>query len=262
MLLLALPGAALAQAGLDGADPVRPLRADDWSVGAAVSVRDSPYAGEGTRTRLLPLVSYEGERLFWRGLTGGVHLFRRDGFEFDAIVSGRFDGFDIEDLGRDELARNGLDASQLEDRDDGLDAGFGATWRGRAGELTMRALADITDASGGHEFVAGYGYAFHLGRTTLIPGASVRWMSSDLTAYYYGTGTVDEERARGVPVYAPGSAVVPRVNLGIARPLGRNWRLLGSIDYELLPDEITDSPLIEPDTDGSARLMIGISRGF
>src|SRR5687768_11477680 len=97
---------------------------DRWTLGAGLSVTDSPYVGEGTRARPFPLITYDGERLFWRGLSGGVHAVKTESFTFDVILSGRFDGFDIEDLSRSGLAANGLDASLLEDRDDALDLGL------------------------------------------------------------------------------------------------------------------------------------------
>lgn len=233
---------------------------DRWSIGAGAGLKDSPYAGEGTRVRPLPLVGYEGERVFWRGVSGGVHLVRRDAFTLDAVLAGRFDGFDIDDLGRTELRANGLDPDLLEDRDDGLDVGLAAAWHGRAGQIKLEALADVIDASGGYELTLDYGYPLHWGRTTIVPGVGARWMSSDLADYYYGT--LDEEEARGVRRYRPGSVVVPEVNVAFSRPLGERWRLIGSLGYEFLPDELADSPLIEADADGSARLVIGVTRGF
>jgi outer membrane protein len=257
---LLLPTLAWAQAATSTSDILSTTDDDRWTIGVGVSVRDSAYAGEGTRVRPLPIVTYEGERLFWRGLSGGVHAIKGDTFNLDVVLAGRFDGFDIDDLGRTALARNGLDASLLEDRDDGLDAGLAASWRGRAGEFKLQALADVTDASGGYEFAADYAYALHWGRTTIVPGVGVRWMSADLVDYY--DGTLDEEVARGVVRYQPGSAVVPQVSVGFSRPLGRTWKLFGAVDYKFLPSEISDSPLIEPDTDGTAGVRIGLSRGF
>jgi outer membrane protein len=46
------------------------------------------------------------------------------------------------------------------------------------------------------------------------------------------------------------------------RPIGETWSVMGFARYSSLPDEISDSPLLEPDTDGSASLFIGFSRGF
>jgi MipA family protein len=255
-----LPAMALAQSASSTTDLLSKAKDDRWSIGVAASARQSPYAGEGTRVRPVPLLTYEGNRVFWRGLSGGVHLVQGDGFTLDAVLAGRFDGFDIKDLGRRELRANGVDAALLDDRDDGLDAGFTASWSTRAGEFKLGALADVTDASGGYAFSADYAYALKWGRTTVIPGVGVRWLSADLVGYYHGT--LDEEVARGVTRYQPGSAVVPQVSVAFSRRLGDKWRLLGGVDYQFLPDEITDSPLSEPDTDGSAGVRLGITRSF
>lgn len=261
---LLLPSLALAQSStadlLAQSKPAEPAHDDRWSLGLGASVRDSPYAGEGTRIRPWPLITYEGERLFWRGRAGGVHLVSSGSFSLDAILSVRLDGFDIEDLGRRELLANGLNPDLLEDRDDGLDVGLAVGWRGRAGELKLEALADATDASGGYEVKLNYGYALHWGRTTFVPDVGVTWMSKDLADYYYGI--LDEEVARGVSAYRPGSVVVPQVSVGFSRPFGAKWRMIGAVSYEFLPDEISDSPLLEPDTSGVPRLTIGFSRSF
>jgi len=46
------------------------------------------------------------------------------------------------------------------------------------GELKFRALADVLDASGGHEISASYGYPFTLGgRLVLTPGVGAKWLS-------------------------------------------------------------------------------------
>jgi len=255
-----LPGLALAQNASSTGDLLAKAEDDRWSIGVAAAARQSPYAGEGTRVRPLPLVTFEGERIFWRGVSGGVHLFKGESFALDAVLAGRFDGVDIKDLGRRELAANGVDRDLLEDRDDGLDAGLAARWSRRAGEVQVSDLADATDTSGGYEIAADYAYALTWGHTTIVPGVGVRWMSSDVVNYYHGT--LEEEVARGVARYQPGSALVPQISVGFSRPLGEKWRVMGGVDYRFLPDEITDSPLSEPDTDGSAGLRIGIPRSF
>ncbi|GHH49402.1 MULTISPECIES: MipA/OmpV family protein [Gammaproteobacteria] len=259
LFFLLFPSLALAQSSVveDVASTSAPKR---WQLGAGVSVNDSPYVGEGMRIRPFPWVSYEGERLFWRGLSGGVHVHKSDGFVFDAILAGNFDGFDIDDLSRSGLERNGLDPARLEDRDDGVDAGLAATWRGAAGELKLQALADVTDRSGGYELGLDYGYPRRWGRTLLIPSVGVRWLSKDVVRYYYGT--LDEEEARGVAPYRPDAALVPQVRLGIVRPLGGNWRLVGALSYRFLPSEIGDSPFLERGSNGTGSLQLGFVRSF
>lgn len=257
---LFFPSAVLAQSTSGPGDLMAKEVDDRWTLGLAASATDSPYAGEGTRIRPFPLITYDGERIFWRGLFGGVHAVKGDVFTLDVIVAGRFDGFDIKDLGPAELARNGVDASLLEDRDDGVDVGLGASWEWSGGEIKVRALTDVSDTSSGTEFSAEYSYPFHWGRTIVAPGVGASWMSKDLVNYYYGT--LDEEVARGVPFYQPGSAVVPQLSVNVVRPLGDKWMLFGSVDYEFLPNEITDSPLIDSDASGKAGLKMGFSRRF
>ena len=131
-------------AGPDGQSP-------RWGLGVAAAVYDSPYAGEGTRVMPIPLVTYEGERFYFRGITAGWRLVDTDSFELSALGKFRFDGFDVDDLGRAELARNGVDYRLLEDRDISFDLGLGMKWSGDAGELEVELLADATDTSGGQE---------------------------------------------------------------------------------------------------------------
>ncbi|MEB1528112.1 MipA/OmpV family protein [Xanthomonas sp. WHRI 7945] len=259
LLMLTSPTIGMAQNSTT-ADLLQEVDDDRWSIGVGANARQSTYAGEGTRIRPFPLVTFEGERIFWNGLSAGVHVLETDRIGIDLMIAGRFDGFDIADLGQRELVANGLNPALLEDRDDALDAGIAIRWFGRAGQLKLRALADVTDTSGGQEVTLDYGYALQWGKTTVVPGASVTWMSKDIVQYYYGI--TDKEVARGVAAYAPGAAVVPQVNLGFQRSLGEKWKVIGAVNYQFLPSEITDSPLSEPDTDGSAGVRIGITRSF
>lgn len=260
LALLVTPSASALAQNSTTADLLLEVDDDRWSIGIAAKASQSSYAGEGTRVRPFPLITFEGERFFWNGLSAGFHAYKGDNFALDVVIAGRFDGFDIEDLGGRELRANGLNPSLLEDRDDGLDAGFAIRWFGSAGQLKLRALADVTDASGGQELALDYGYALQWGKTTIVPGVQVAWMSKDIVQYYYGI--TDEEVERGVAPYSPGSAIVPQVSIGFQRPLGKKWKVIGAVDYKFLPSEITDSPLAEPDTDGSAGLLIGLTRSF
>jgi len=253
LALLALPATALAQES--------PPATDAWSLGVGAAVIDSPYAGEGSRVRPFPLVSYDGERVFLRGISGGVHLHDSSRFKVDAIVSARLYGFDIDDLGRNELIANGLDPSQLSDRDDGLDAGLRATYVARWGSISLEGLHDITNTSDGHEISLDYRYTWVRERTALTTNVGASRLSSDLAGYYFGI--LDEEVARGVAPYQPGSAVIPRIGVTLTKTLGAStWQLIGSAEYQFLPDELADSPLLERDRDGFGRVVFGLSRRF
>jgi outer membrane protein len=246
--LIALPIAASAQR----------QDASRWGIGAGAAVVDGPYAGEDIRIRPIPLLTYEGEKFFVRGPTGGYHFINTRTFSFDFIGAARLDGIDIEDLGVDELAARDIDRRLLEDRDDQLDAGLGLSWRGDFGEVQLRAVTDVTDTSSGHEVSLTYSRRMQLGLFTVTPLVSVSYLSDNLADYYYGT--LDEEVSRGVADYKPGAAVTPQVGVNLLRPFGEHWAMMGSVRYMLLPDELSDSPLIE--SDSSASMFLGLTYRF
>lgn len=262
LLLAVLSGVsagALAQTPpTDDAPPDGPPRG--WGLGIGAVASDSPYAGEGTRVMPVPLVSYQGEKFFFQGIRAGWNFIRNDAFEFAAVAQLRFDGFDIKDLSRQQLAANGLDSRLLEDRDHSLDAGVTAKWSGFAGELELELLTDVTDRSGGQQFSLQYGYPLHFGPTMVTPNVGVTYLSDDTANYYYGT--LDEEVARGVMDYKPDAVAIPHIGVNVMRFFGENWSAFAFLKYSVLPDEITDSPFLEPDSDGSASVIIGVSRSF
>ena len=103
-----------------------------WGFGLGAVVSDSVYAGEGTRVKPVPLLSYEGERFYWRGISGGAHLMRIGDLAVDATLSGRMDGVDRKDFGTAELAERGVNRALLSDRDNGLDLGLAVNTVARA----------------------------------------------------------------------------------------------------------------------------------
>lgn len=231
-----------------------------WGLGVGAILQNSPYAGEGMRVQPIPLISYEGDHFFFRGITAGWQFIDNETFSLAAIAQARFEGFEIKELGRRELTRNGLDSRLLEDRDDSLDAGISASWNTSAGEFELELLSDVSGKSKGQEFSLQYGYPLELGSTSITPTIGVTYLSDKMANYYYGT--LQSEVARGVVDYKPDAVTIPHVGLNVMRPFGNNWMFLAMLEYSVLPSEITDSPLVERDTNGSAEIIIGLQRAF
>lgn len=230
------------------------------SLGVAVVWSKGRLVGEDTRTFVVPTIGYEGERLFFRGINGGVHLFKRNGFELDATLGARLDSWDAEDLDKTALAAEGIDRELLEDRDIGVDVGLGMSLRGKYGKVNFDAKSDVGNASGGYELALGYRASFPLARGLLSPSLGVSYWSADLSDYYYGT--LPAEEAKGVPRYRPGSAVVPNIGVSYLRPLPRGWLLVGGVELRWLPSGVVDSPLVDDDSGRVPSFFLGISRAF
>lgn len=258
VMLLALPPLSHAQEAPSGSVTRQDM--PRWSVGSGAAVRASEFAGEGTRTRAIPYVSYEGDRFYLRGATIGYRLVNRPGFSVNGFVAGRLDGIDADDFGVDELAERGVDRNLLGDRDDSADAGVAMVLRGALGEVELDARGDVTDASGGYQTSLEYRYPVPIGTTTVIGGVGATYLSSDMANYYYGT--LDEEVARGVVDYKPDDVVVPYVTVTVFTSLGKNWLLSANAQYRSLPDELQDSPLVELGSDSNATFLMAVARRF
>ena len=258
VLLSALTGVT----GITGAhaQPKPEPGASPWGLGVGIAARTDIYAGESSKLRAVPLISYQGEKFFWRGISGGYHLLSRDGFTFDATLGARLDGIKKEDFGVAELAARGINRNLLEDRDGGLDLGIAGSFKGQMGVVELALKADVSGASKGYEASAKYGYPLQWGSATITPSVAVSHYSAKLANYYYGT--LDAEVARGVVNYKPGSAVIPRVGIEVMRPFADKWILAGGLSYSALPGKIRNSPLVDRDANGVTSVFVGVSRKF
>lgn len=221
-----------------------------WTLGLLAIDRDAPYRQLDEDLLVVPLVRYEGERVYLRGLRGGVVLAREGGFEFGAFVQGRGDGYD---------AKDSPFLAGMDDRDFSLDAGLAASWRvPRVGQLEVSLATDILDRSGGQEAEVSWTGLVRAGGWQILPAVAVKWQSSDMLDYYYGVRA--DEALVGRPVYSPGSAIFPELSVLATRPLGERWQLFGRVGHTWLPSEVTDSPLVGEDSRTS--LIVGLGYTF
>lgn len=252
-LLLILPFASQAQ--------LREDTSDGWGLGLGVAARSTLYAGETKRVQPFPYIRYEGERFFVEGPKVGYKIVDGEMFTLSGFVAVRGDGVDVEDMGANELAQNGINRNLLEDRKYAADAGLSASFRTEAvGEFELDVRGDITSTSDGYQASLDYRYPFQVGSVTLIPGVGATAMSKDLANYYYGT--LPKEVARGVVDYKPGQVTVPHFGIFTVVPIGSKWIGMGGVNVDVLPDEVADSPLIEKDTDAVGTFFFAIIRQF
>jgi MipA family protein len=251
-----LPVLALA-ALLHGPVHAQPGRGG-FSAGVGMVASDSPYVGEGSRVRAFPLLGWEGEHAYLRGLEFGTRLAAGGATRVELAIAGRLDGVEADDLDAARLLANGVDRGRLRDRKDGVDALLRLGHRAGAVELTLEARHDLSGRSDGSELRAGLSRPFATAGWQLAPFVELRWLSSRSADYYYGVDA--DELAAGGSTYRPGSAVLPQFGLGAMRPLGERWRLFARLASTRLPDALADSPLLEASHETSVLLFL--SRGF
>ncbi|GAB2663190.1 MipA/OmpV family protein [Arenimonas aestuarii] len=241
---------ALALAGTPALAQDAPEPQPRWTLGLLAIERDAPYRQLDEDLVVVPLVRFEGERFYLRGLRGGVVLAKDGGFEFGAFLQGRGDGYE---------AADSPFLAGMDDRDFSLDIGLAASWRvKRVGQFEASLATDMLDRSGGQEAALSWTGLVRAGGWRLLPGASLSWQSGDMVDYYYGVRP--DEALVGRPAYSPGSALFPEVSLLATRPLGERWELFARVGHTWLPSEVTDSPLV--DQDGRTSVILGLGYTF
>ena len=212
-------------------------------------VRDTPYRGADSDSLLVPFLQYEGERAYFRGLSLGWKLDPQAAIQIELIARARLDGFE---------AKDSPVFAGMAERERSLELGASA---GRAlgpGRIEFAAFADVLDRSGGQELDLMWRGDFGRGPFRIQPEAGLRWQSADLVAYYFGVRA--EEATPSRAAYRAGSAVLPRIAINALAPLGGRWSLFARVSVDTLPDEITDSPLVERGSE--RRGFVGLVYGF
>lgn len=256
--VLLVPASVWAQSTTAQDDQVDAANASHWRLGLGIAVSDDGYAGQGSRVLPIPLIVYQSNRFFFQGITGGVHLLKSDGFVVDAILSPGSNYIDASDFSRADLARRGVNRTDLQDRGRSIDAGFAASWTGSLGQLKATAKTDISGTSDGAEYSLEYGYPIKWGGFKITPTIGAVFLSSNVADYYYGIHP--EEMRRGVPGYEPGGSLLPEAGVSLIRPIGHKWTLMVSARYTVLPDKINNSPLV--DSSHGSIVLVGFTRSF
>lgn len=217
-----------------------------WTLGALAIDRDAPYRELDEGLLVVPLVRFEGERAYLRGLRGGIRLVESPGYELAVFAQARLDGYD---------AKDSPYLAGMDDRRASLDLGVGSTWTSQTlGALELSAAVDALDRSGGYELAASWTGRFTAGSWTLFPGASLRWQDAKMVDYYYGVRA--SEAVTGRAAYSADAALTPDVSLLATRPLGKRWNVFARASHARLPSQVTNSPLV--DRNGSTTLFLGL----
>ncbi len=218
-------------------------------LGGGVIVRSQPYVGTDSRVHPVPLFTYEGKRLYVRGVMGGYWLFSLDGLSAGPVIQPRLEGYEEDDSSLLE---------GMKDRDWSVDGGVGANWLTGAGLFGVTFVTDLLGRHDGQELDFSHTILFEWAGFNFISSAGVRYKSGKLIDYYYGVrrNEVRFDEAVARPAYEGNDALDPYLRLVVRRRLSERWSLLGAVQYEWLDDEISDSPIVD---DGyEASLLLGV----
>lgn len=218
-------------------------------IGAGAVVRSEPFEGIDVKVYPVPLFGYEGKRLYLRGITGGYRLLQFDGWSIGPTVRPRFDGYEAGDSSA---------LAGMKNRNATIDGGIELAKRTNWGLISAVFVTDLLGAHDGHELELSYTAIFPHAGFTFIPGVALQWQSSNLVDYYYGVK--DSEVRTGRPAYSTDDTITPLVRLAVRRRISERWGLMLATQYQWLPSEISDSPIV--DDNGVVSVLLGATYSF
>lgn len=212
---------------------------NQWMVGGGARFSTSPYKGY-TSWSPTPILGYEGEYAYIRGLQAGIKLFKLPWMEISAFAA-----FDPTSFHSRYTENRQL--KQLDDRYEGLFAGVAARVLLPLGALHAKAAAEVLH-NGGMTGEVGYSYRWQWNALEVTPSAGLRWYSAAYQQYYYGVSASQALRS-GLSTYTPVDGIDPYVGLRLGYAFSERWNAMAGVDVAFLNAQVQNSPM----TDKGAR---------
>lgn len=228
-------------------------------VGVIVATGQSVYDDTGdTGSQVFPLVYLRKGNLKVTGKEATYDLASSGNFTFSALGDLRIAGYDDSET----ALTQGMEA-----REDTLELGGQIAYRIGNFEAVAKVRADVLGRHEGYDLALQGAYQFEpwLGNFTR-PYAGIALRSEDLNNYYFGVPPEEAlspandtvgQRPLGRPVYSPGEAAVPYVGVLAIQAVSEKIALGLVVNHQWLPEEITDSPIVDRDAETSVLFMVG-----
>jgi outer membrane scaffolding protein for murein synthesis (MipA/OmpV family) len=244
---------ALLSSGVASADTfldfIRSYDLNDYALGAAVTVSESPYVGGENSVFAYPYLTSFRDAAFtddWLLISeGDLGLRWVNDADWELGIVGR-----MQTLG---LGNSTSDAVLgLDDRNWSIEIAPLVGFRGWPVHVALRSYFEVLGRHGGNQTELAFRLPREYDWGFFIPTITGIYRDADYTNYYFG---VSEAEARPVrPAYTPGSSTSSEVSLRLGVALTDRWLLSGTLRMEFLGDAITASPIVDQESIWSANI--------
>jgi outer membrane protein len=214
----------------------------NWGIAIGYRYAGIPYPAKDEYVDdFIPLMFYDGDTFFIRGLTGGVKLYNEDAWQFSLL--GRYRYLDIPEQYQNQVQGNEFDiGGEVKYRfDNNFEASF---------EI-------MSDDDSRYYSSLGARYLWESDSWELFPFATLRFKSEDFNDRYYG---LDGYTNPDDPTEDLGNKIGSGVDLTIGSEMRyhviSNLYLLGRAQITALDEDTSDSPTIEDQVYGEIYLGI------
>jgi outer membrane protein len=227
---------------------------NSFSLGLGAGFSASEYKDYDGGTSFVPLINYDSDFFFIHAYTAGAYLYRDQYNALQLAVSYYSHEFDPADTDNNQL-------KLLDSRYTTAMGGLNYIFSSPLGNFSTSIAGDLLDETdGGMLISAQYQYPMLLTQQVMaIPGIGATYTNADLNDYYYGISASESSRS-GLAEYSPSSSITPYMGLTLKFNLSPAFDAFVSSRYQILPDEIKDSPMV--DSDYKIQTTAGVSFRF
>ena len=212
--------------------------------GFGLGINQEIYKGYDYRVIPLPIIGYRSDDFRVLGPFISYDALAIGEVEISIQAAPRFQGFDESDS---YVFKN------MSDRKFSMDAGLGLSYERNNWKIGLSSMFDILGNSNGYEASANISRVFRQGPVFFEPRLSVSYLDDKHVDYYYGVKA--EETNEFTSQYQGSSALNTTLGFSVSTPILLGGFTSIAIDYTWYDNSITKSPLVEDDTNLSARLL-------
>jgi len=208
------------------------------SLGLGFFTGVSPYRDYDNDVTPFPLIHYENEYFYFRGLSLGLKAYEDHDTELSVFLAYNPHKFKASDSNHRRLKR-------LRNRDDSFMVGGRLSIDKPIGQLSAELAADVTGHNEGLLGQIRYGYPLEFDQLTVTPEVGFYWASAKYNNYYYGVSRKEAARS-GLPHYQADAAASPFGALKADLALGEEGRfgIFATSEIVFLPSTIKNSPMV------------------
>ncbi len=208
----------------------------DVTLGAAMSVKTSPYKDHKDSYLPTPLVLYDGPRFYAKGAGAGVYLFNNETHKISVGASYFGLWFDPDDTSNAPL-------KELDKRKSTLMGDLAYAVITPIGLGKMNVSRDLLGHSDGYVVDASWNVPFMREKYAVMPSIGVEWSSRKQADYYYGVSAHEAARS-GLKQHTAKANFSPYVKVEGKYDFNECWSAVAGVSANFLTGSMKNSPMV------------------
>jgi len=193
-----------------------------WGIGVLVRNAEIPFDTEADNvTSFVPMMFYQGETFFIRGIEGGAHLYQQSDWTVNAMARMRF--FDIPAEYQNQV------------QGDTVDLGF--QWRKTSENNSFFDVELFSDLEGNPYANVSKSWYFQHNSWEFMPKVSARYKSASFNSRYFALDYLTDQRI--------GAGFDVNANLEVRYHVASNFYLLGSVGATVLDSNAYGADIVD-----------------